>query len=50
MVVFALFVSYKLVDLIKKLNNILQQVFEKMKKPKKEWKYALFCEIFQVNS
>ena len=41
-VVFAPFASHKLVGQIEKLNDILQQVFTKMREPGEEWKDALF--------
>lgn len=41
-VVFAFFISHKSVGIIKKLNNILQQVFKKMQEPKEKWKDTLF--------
>ena len=39
-VIFAFSSSHKSVGLIKKSNNILQQAFKKMKKPKKNWEDA----------
>ena len=41
-VLFAPSASHKLVGLIEKLNNILQQAFKKMYEPGEEWEDALF--------
>ena len=49
-VVFVPSVSYKSIGMIKRSNDILQQVFNKKCEPKKEWKVALFYAISQVNS
>ena len=44
-VVLVSFVSHKSVSLIEKSNNILQQVFKKIREPRKEWKDILFYAI-----
>ena len=49
-VVFALSASHKLVGLIEKSNDILQQAFKKMRKLEEEWEDALFRAAPQVNS
>ena len=49
-VVFALSTSHKSVDIIEKLNDILQQAFKKMSEFGEKWKDALFQAISQVNS
>ena len=41
-VVFALSISHKLVDIIEKSNNILQQAFKKIHKLREKWEDALF--------
>lgn len=38
------------VNMIKSLNNILQQVLKKMRELEKKWKNALFLAAPQVNS
>ena len=48
-VIFAFSASYKLVGMIEKSNNILQQVFKKIRKPGEEWEDALFQAAPQVN-
>lgn len=49
-IVFAPSAFYKSVNLIKKLNNILQQASKKIREPGEEWEDALFCATPQVNS
>lgn len=49
-VVFTSSISHKSIGLIEKSNNILQQVFKKMREPGEEWKDVLFCATSQVNS
>lgn len=49
-VIFTPSISHKLVGLIKKLNDILQQAFKKMREFRKEWEDALFQVVPKVNS
>ena len=48
-VIFTFSASHKSVGMIKKSNNILQQVFKKMRKLGEEWEDVLFQATSQVN-